>query len=88
MNVGKVGKYARVVAAHHADADHANAQPAIRAHFRGLHHDEGGPSRDPMLDSSLARVRRSGDAKVFGAVHVLHQSITPKSPAILCKALI
>ena len=34
----QVGKYAGVVAAHNADADHADAENPVRASFRGMHH--------------------------------------------------
>ncbi len=44
LDARKISEHARMVAAHHADADHAHAQRSFRAVLRGLHHDEVVPS--------------------------------------------
>ena len=38
LDVGKIGKNARMVAAHDADAHHAQTQRTARSNFRGVHH--------------------------------------------------
>ena len=59
LHARQIGEHAGMVAAHDADADHADAQNPVRASFRGLHHGLPSPPGS-ILPTTLPSTARSG----------------------------
>jgi hypothetical protein len=62
-----------MVAAHHADADHAHAQRTIRVFLRGLHHIRKNPPVPTVVSST---VRALGTPPGTNREHVLIPLVT------------